>query len=101
LPCQGTFKVLEAKLGITATILHGQNAVQISSSPANKVSLKELAARLVAVGKVTYNDFMLTLALDSQEMVVFPDGRTIIKNTVDEALAQELYMKYVSETSNS
>jgi adenylyltransferase/sulfurtransferase len=101
LPCHGTFKFLEAKLGITTAILHGRNAVQISSSPANKVSLKELAARLVAVGKVTYNDFMLTLALDSQEMVVFPDGRTIIKNTVDEALAQELYMKYVSETSNS
>ena len=97
LPCHGTFKFLEAKLGITATILHGQNAVQISSSPANKVSLKELAARLLAVGKVTYNDFMLTLAVDSQEMVVFSDGRAIVKNTVDESLAYGLYTKYIAE----
>ena len=84
-----------------ATILRGQNAVQISSSPANKVSLKELATRLVAVGKVTYNDFMLAFIIDTQEMVVFSDGRIIVKNTVDKSLAQELYMKYIVETSNS
>jgi adenylyltransferase/sulfurtransferase len=49
------------------------------------------------VGKVTYNDFMLTLAVDSQEMVVFSDGRAIVKNTVDESLAYGLYTKYIAE----
>jgi adenylyltransferase/sulfurtransferase len=101
LPCHGTFKFLEANSRTMTTILRGQNAVQISSSPANKVSLKELATRLVAVGKVTYNDFMLTFIIDTHEMVVFSDGRIIVKNTVVESLAQELYMKYIVETSNS
>ena len=87
MPCHGTFKFLEANSRTMTTILRGQNAVQISGSPSNKVSLKELATRLVAVGKVTYNDFMLTLAADTQEMVVFSDGRVIVKNTVDESLA--------------
>lgn len=86
-PCHGTFKFFEANSRTMNTILHGQNAVQIPGSPANKVSLKELATRLVAVGKVTYNDFMLTLAADTQEIVVFSDGRVIVKNTVDESLA--------------
>jgi len=30
-------------------------------------------------------------------MVIFPDGRAIIKNTTDESLARGLYAKYIWE----
>jgi len=38
---------------------------------------------------------MLRFAVDDYEMVVFPDGRAIVKNTDDESLARGLYAKYV------
>jgi adenylyltransferase/sulfurtransferase len=59
------------------------------------VSLEGLAARLSPLGEVSYNEFMLRFVVDSQEMVVFPDGRAIVKNTDDEALARGLYAKYI------
>jgi molybdopterin-synthase adenylyltransferase len=95
LPCHGTFKFLEAKFGTRTMIIRGQNAVQILSSRAEMVSFKELATRLAVVGKVTYNDFVLTFTEDTHEIAVFPDGRVIVKNTVDESLARRLYTKYI------
>ena len=76
-------------------IIRGQNAVQILSSRVEMVSFKELATRLAVVGKVTYNDFVLTFTEDTHEIAVFPDGRVIVKNTVDESLARRLYTKYI------
>jgi hypothetical protein len=45
---------------------------------------------------VVYNDYMLRfMADDEREMVVFPDGRALVRNTTDEALAKALYDEYV------
>jgi adenylyltransferase/sulfurtransferase len=60
-----------------------------------RLSFEALASRLELVGEVSYNEFMLNFAVDSQEMVIFPDGRAIVKNTTDESLARGLYNKYV------
>jgi len=38
---------------------------------------------------------MLNFTVGTQEMVVFPDGRAIIKNTNDESLARGFYAKYI------
>jgi adenylyltransferase/sulfurtransferase len=57
--------------------------------------LEELAARLKPVAKVSYNEFMLRFTADNYEMVVFPDGRAILRNTTDESLARGLYAKYI------
>jgi adenylyltransferase/sulfurtransferase len=54
-----------------------------------------LAERLKPIGEVNNNEFMLDFKVDSQEMVIFPDGRAIVKNTTDESLARGLYAKYV------
>jgi len=40
---------------------------------------------------------MLNFTVGGQEMVIFPDGRAIIKNTTDEFLARGLYAKYIWE----
>ena len=40
---------------------------------------------------------MLRFSVDDKEIIVFPDGRAIIKNTIDESLAKELYVKYVGD----
>lgn len=93
--CQGKYEFLEAKFGIKTTSLCGQNAVQVLNPLAKHLSLEELGARLKPLGEVSYNEFMLRFTIDNHEMVVFPDGRAILKNTTDESLARGLYAKYI------
>ena len=69
--------------------------MQVLNTNVGEISFKELADCLKEVGEVSYNDFMLRLVVDNNEMVVFPDGRAIVKNTNDESLARGLYAKYI------
>ncbi len=83
-------------MGLKTISLCGQNAVQILNSEARSLSLKELAARLKpVVAEVSYNEFMLRFTEGDHEMVVFPDGRAILRNTTNESLARGLYTKYI------
>jgi len=93
--CLGRYEFLEGKFGVRTTSLCGQNAVQVLNPETERLSFKELETRLKVVGEVTYNEFMLHFTVDGQEMVIFPDGRAIIKNTADESLARGLYAKYI------
>ena len=93
--CQGKYEYLEGKSGVETTSLCGQNVVQVLNS-GGKVALDELAKRLAQLTEVVYNDFMLRFMADEErEMVVFPDGRALVRNTTDESLAKALYAKYV------
>ena len=69
--------------------------MQVLNSDARDLSLKELAARLKPIAEVSYNEFMLRFTADNHEMVVFPDGRAILRNTTDESLARGLYAKFI------
>ena len=93
--CHGKYEFLEGKFSTRTTSLCGQNSVQVLNSANYYLSFEELAGRLKPLGEVTYNQFMLQFKVDSQEMVVFPDGRAIIKNTNDEAYAKGIYSKYI------
>jgi adenylyltransferase/sulfurtransferase len=93
--CGGKYEFLEARFGTKTTSLCGQNAVQVINPEVGEVSFERLAAHLKPVGEVSYNEFMLQFTVDAQEMVIFPDGRAIIKNTTDESLARGLYAKYI------
>jgi len=91
----GRFDFLGAKRGSHITTLCGREAVQISVRGDVKVSFPQLASRLRAVGQVSFNEYMLRFKVDSYELTIFPDGRTIIKGTTDEVLAKTLYAKYI------
>lgn len=93
--CHGQYRFLESELGVRATSLCGQHAVQVSNPEMGHLSLEELAARLKPVAEVSHNEFMLRFIADGYETVVFPDGRAIIKNTDDESVARGLYAKYI------
>ena len=92
---QGNYEFLEGKFSTRTTSLCGQNAIQVVSPGPYNLSLEELAIRLRLLGEVQYNTFMLQFRVDHHEIVVFPDGRAIIKNTADEAYARGLYAKYI------
>ena len=92
--CRGEYEFLEARFGTRTTSLCGQNAVQVINPEAKEVSFERLAAHLRPLGEVSYNEFLLRFEVANHEMVIFPDGRAIIKNTADESQARGLYAKY-------
>jgi molybdopterin/thiamine biosynthesis adenylyltransferase len=91
----GHFDFLEAKRGTYVTSLCGRDAVQISVRAAFEVPFDELAGRLARVGDVAFNKHMLRFRVNSYELTVFPDGRTIVKGTTDENVARSLYATYI------
>jgi len=95
LTCQGKYEFLQGQFGIRTTTLCGQDAVQVSNPEVGSLSLPELATHLKSLGEVSYNEFMLRFTVANHEMVVFPDGRVILKNSSDESLARRLYAKYI------
>jgi adenylyltransferase/sulfurtransferase len=93
--CGGEYEFLEARFGTRTTSLCGQNAVQVLNPEVRGVSFERLATRLGFIGEVSYNEFMLCFRVDNHDMVIFHDGRAIVKNTADESLARGLYAKYI------
>jgi len=94
--CQGRYEFLEDRFDVRVTSLCGQSrAIQIVNTSAGKINLDTLAAQLPQKACVTHNEYMLNFNIDDHEIVVFPDGRAVIKGTIDESVARNLYRKYV------
>ena len=74
--------------------LCGRNAVQIHDRK-RPLDLAALAGTLARLGTVHANDFALRFEIGEYVMTVFPDGRAIIKGTVDPGLARSLYSRYI------
>ncbi len=92
---KGNFEFLDGKFSTKTTQLCGQNSVQVMAPGKITLSFETLAERLRSAGKVDYNEFMLRFFVDSREMLVFRDGRAIVKDTNDEVFAKAFYTKYV------
>jgi adenylyltransferase/sulfurtransferase len=94
--CNGNYEFLETKFALKTASLCGQSrAVQIVNTKTKTVSLGNLAAQLKDVNNIFQNKYMLRFEAKDHQFTVFPDGRAIIKNTIDESGAQQLYDKYV------
>jgi molybdopterin/thiamine biosynthesis adenylyltransferase len=74
--------------------LCGRNSVQIHERH-RPVNLAEMGQTLMPHGTVRHNEFVLKFWREPYEMTLFPDGRAIIKGTVDPAIARSLYARYV------
>jgi len=94
--CQGNYEFLQRQFGIRTAILCGQYSVQVLDPKVESLSLDKLATKLKPLGETNLNESMLRFTVNGHEMVVFADGRLILKNSFDESLARELYVKYVS-----
>lgn len=93
--CHGTYESLEGKPRTRVTSLCGQNAVQIWDMASTGMPLEQIKERLGALGPVESSAHMLRFPVGEQELVVFYDGRTIVRGTRDEKMARALYAKYV------
>ena len=96
---QGRFDFLSGERTSWTTVLCGRDAVQIMPPGEHgdqiAVDLERLGQRLNVVGEASYNGFLLSFRAEGYELVLFPDGRAIIKGTTDEAQARGLYARYV------
>jgi len=97
--CGGRYEFLDRRFTVKTTSLCGQSrAVQVLDTRVEAIDLDKLAARLGKnVINISQNNFMLSFHAGDHEIVAFPDGRAIIKNTIDELQAKALYNKYVRE----
>jgi molybdopterin/thiamine biosynthesis adenylyltransferase len=86
-----------AEVGATggSTVLCGRDAVQVRPPRGTKIDLPELARRLAGVARVNANEYLVRMETDEAEMVVFGDGRAIVRGVQDAAQARSLYAKYV------
>jgi len=103
--CHGKYEFLDEKFHLKTTSFCGQSrAIQVINTEVTEIDLDELAVRLKNLGDVRSNEFMLRFSVndvddvedvDNNEIIVFPDGRAIIRNTTDESVASKLYDIYV------
>jgi adenylyltransferase/sulfurtransferase len=91
---QGRFDYAEAAAAGSA-VLCGRDAVQVRAPRGTHVDLPSLAGRLAAVGDVTANEYLVRFRAGANELVVFADGRAIVKGAKDVAQARSVYARYV------
>jgi len=89
----GRFDYAEAERS-PAAVLCGRDAVQISGDGA-AVDVHALAARLRGAGDVVANAHLVRFRAPEAELVVFADGRAIVKGTADPARARAVLARYV------
>jgi molybdopterin/thiamine biosynthesis adenylyltransferase len=78
-----------------AAVLCGRDAVQLRPRPGERVDLPSLAGRLRGAGEVLANEHLVRFRTGGTELVVFGDGRAIVKGVRDAAAARGLYSRYV------
>jgi len=86
---------LSGERGSHSAVLCGRNAVQLSHTNRERVSLDSLEEKLQSVGQVMRNPFLLRLSVDEYVITVFPDGRAIVAGTDDIATAKTVYARYI------
>jgi len=90
----GRFEYADARSG-GAAVLCGRDAVQVRPAAPARLDLDALARRLATAGRVTANEHLVRFAVADGELVVFADGRAIVKGARDVSHARALYAKYV------
>jgi molybdopterin/thiamine biosynthesis adenylyltransferase len=76
-----------------AALLCGRDAVQIRGS--EPLDLGRLALRLRSAGEVQANEHLLRFRAPEAELILFGDGRVLVKGTSDTARARSLCARFV------
>jgi len=88
------FRYLEGQAQPHITMC-GRDSVQIHER-GREFDLAELNRRLAATASdVRGNAFLLRFRINSYEVIVFSDGRAIVKGTRDPAVARSLYSRFI------
>ena len=91
------FEFLAARPTARAAPVVGTQSVRLPSR--GPVALGRLAARWREVGQVVATAWLASLAVGEHEILVFADGRAVVKGTEDVRVAEELVARYVVDTA--
>ncbi|MDI7250634.1 MAG: ThiF family adenylyltransferase [Bacillota bacterium] len=90
------FPYLEGRVGSSATVMCGRDMAQVMPAAPVSLRLEEVARRLSLAGEVTANQFLVRAKLAGEvELIVFPDGRALVKGTTQPEVARSLYSRYL------
>jgi hypothetical protein len=89
------FDFLGAKARDVVVALCGRDACSVTPSKSAELSFDDMEKRLANVGRTKVGIATLTLHIDGYEIVLFKDGRALIKGTDDESKAKSIYSQYV------
>jgi adenylyltransferase/sulfurtransferase len=92
---KGEYDFLDAKTRDVVVALCGRDTCSVTPPKGSEVPLVELEKRLSKVGQTKAGRATLSLAVDGYEIVLFKDGRALIRGTDDEAKAKSLYSQYI------
>jgi adenylyltransferase/sulfurtransferase len=91
----GRFDYADDLASERSTVLCGRGAVQVRPKRAGPIDLEALAERLRASGEVTANEHLVRFVVGETEVVVFGDGRAIVKGVASPAQARTVYAQFV------
>ena len=89
------YENLQKVSGSYTVELCGSDSVQVVLPHVKKIDFEELAGRLKSVGSVQFSQYMLKFSDDRYEIMLFSDGRAIIKNAIDANSAKSVYAEYI------
>jgi len=89
------YKLLKGDKGLSISNLCGQDSIQLIDLKQDGIDLKLLEERISKFSNVKANKFLLKFSVDSKDVTVFKDGRTIIKGIIDQVEAKTFYNKYL------
>lgn len=92
---RGRYDALDQAQAPSAATLCGRDAVQVRAPRGLRLDLGELARRLQGAGRVLQNEHLLRFSAPEAELVVFADGRALVKGVDGAAQARSLYARYV------
>jgi len=82
--------------GAYTTTLCGDDSVQVMPPISKDVNLKKLAQKLEKIGTVLLTPYSLKFSDNLYEIILFQDGRAIIKNVTDAKQAKSVYTEYLN-----
>jgi len=93
---QKKYTRLNSVVGAYTTSICGTNSIQVTPTTQQKnVDFATLAENLEKIGTVKYNPYTLNFSDSKYEIVLFQDGRAMVKNAIDENNAKTIYNEYI------
>ena len=91
----GRYEYLTRTKSTSVKRLCGRNSIQVTPSKPARLELATFAETLKKSGQVEVDSFMLQFDDGRHRILLFPDGRAIIENAIDEMNAKSLYTEYI------
>ncbi len=98
---RGDYEFLARRPEAEAAAVPGTCSVRLPAGAGGAVSLARLVERWAGVGEVVANEWLASLRVGEHELIVFADGRALVKGTGDVAEALALRGRYVAASTDA